>query len=90
MNNYDLSDQVKFVLPEWGDNEVLFPEPLPLTLKLTTYEDSYSLNQFTSEPKRDSSYSNESMSRQIAVRLSVPKDLEIKADSNLYIDYVNE
>lgn len=90
VDGYDLSDQVKFTLPKWQDDEVLFLTP-PLTrANFKSYEDAFLLGQFTSTPSKVFTFSHESSAREIAVYLRIPKDLKIQANEELYIEYVNE
>lgn len=90
VDDYDLSDYFEYVLPKWEDDQVTFLIPPSSKVALTSYDNSFLLKQFTSGPRESFGHSSSSMSRDIIVHLRVPKDLEIKADEHIYIDYVNE
>lgn len=89
VNELDYSDQMKYTLPKWNDNEVTFTTPPPTKIEVISYGDAFLLNQFSERAPLGNRFQS-STSSQVTVHLLVPKDLIINTDDNLYIEYINE
>lgn len=88
-DDFDFSDQIGYAVPIWESKKVVFPTPPHTEITYTSYKNAYLVGQFTSGSRQEDYFHN-TMSRQIAVHLLVPKDLIITADDHLYINYIND
>lgn len=90
-DGFDFSDRINYRLPEWNGNTVLLPIQPETTIQYASYRDAHLLNQFAKQPNTHlNARSYGGMSRSITVHLLVPKDLQIDAPEELWIDYLNE
>ena len=89
INDLDFSDRLRYALPDWHQDEVIFRSPPATEIVFTSYRDAYLLSQFT-QNRLESRGSFGSISRQIIVHLLVPASMEIEADDSLMITYLDE
>ena len=90
-DGFDFSDRFQYTLPEWDEDTVFFFKQPETIINYSTYRDAFLLSQFTKKPMDDTYFrSYGGMSRQIIIHLLVPKDLEIDAPEDLYINYLDE
>lgn len=87
VNGFDFSDRVQYTKPQWDEDRVTFPLPSATDIKISIYQDSFVLTQFTRK-KQEYFGSFNTLSRQIAVHLLIPKDLQLEIDDNLYVKYI--
>lgn len=89
INDLDFSDRLRYALPDWNQDEVIFRSPPATEIVFTSYRDAFLLSQFT-QNRLESRGSFGSISRQIIVHLLVPASMEIEADDSLMITYLEE
>ena len=90
-HGFDFSDRFQYVLPEWNEDTVFFPTQPATIINYSTYRDAFSISQFTKKARDNaSSITYGGMSRQITIHLLVPKDLEIDAPEEFFINYIDE
>lgn len=90
VDEFDLSDEIKYALPQWSDDQLTFNIPPLSEIKLSLYDDAFLLKQFTSTSRELFGYSHSAMLSEITVHLLVPKDLTIKIDEHLNVDYIKQ
>lgn len=89
INDLDFSDRLRYALPDWHQDEVIFRSPPATEIVFTSYRDAYLLSQFT-QNRHENRNSFGSISRQIIIHLLVPASTEIEADDSLMITYLEE
>ncbi|CAM3139229.1 hypothetical protein FITA111629_06000 [Filibacter tadaridae] len=89
INNYDFSEQMNYTKPKWENGKMTLVTPSFTEITYTSYQEAFLLDQFTGATRRNFG-SHSSDTRQITVYLRVPKDLIVKTDDHVSVDYVTD
>ena len=90
IDNYDFSDRVKVATPVWDGNIVSFPQ-VKSKVNFITFEEARTLEQLTtSSSQQVISDGYSSTSRPLIIHLILPEGLEIIADDEDYLSFIDE
>ena len=90
IDNYDFSDRVKVATPVWNGNIVSFPQ-VKSKVNFITFEEARTLEQLTtSSSQQVISDGYSSTSRPLIIHLILPEGLEIIADDEDYLSFIDE
>lgn len=90
IDNYDFSDRVKVATPVWNGDIVSFSQ-VKSKINFTTFEEARTLEQLTtSSSQQVISDGYSSTSRPLIIHLILPEGLEIIADDEDYLSFIDE